>query len=104
MIQMLDAAQLNALMESQDPPRLIDVRTATEVARGTIAGAQHIDLGTLPERLGALDPLAPVVLMCQSGGRSSQGCVLLEQRGFKRVYNLAGGFGGWIRAGLPVTA
>jgi rhodanese-related sulfurtransferase len=103
MVQTLDAAQLKALMDSHEPPRLIDVRTTPEVARGTIAGAQHIELGTLPASVGALDPLAPVVLMCQSGGRSAQGCALLEQHGFQRVYNLGGGLGGWLRAGLPIA-
>ncbi len=104
MYQTLDAAQLKSLLESDDRPRLIDVRTAGEVARGTIAGAQHIELATLPAHVDALDPRAPVVLMCQSGGRSAQACARLVQRGFESVYNLGGGLGGWIRAGLPTAA
>jgi rhodanese-related sulfurtransferase len=104
MVQTLDAAQLNALLESADRPRLIDVRTPAEFARGTIAGAQHIELGALPGQVDTLDPLAPVVVMCQSGGRSAQGCALLDQRGFQRVYNLGGGIAGWARAGLPVAS
>jgi rhodanese-related sulfurtransferase len=103
MVQTLDAAQLKTLLESDERPRLIDVRTAGEFARGTIAGAQHIELGTLPANVEALNPRAPVVLVCQSGGRSAQGCALLEQRGFQRVYNLGGGIGGWARAGLPIV-
>ena len=103
MVQTLDAAQLKTLLESDERPRLIDVRTAGEFARGTIAGAQHIELGTLPANVEALDPRAPVVLVCQSGGRSAQGCALLDQRGFQRVYNLGGGIGGWARAGLPIV-
>lgn len=103
MVQTLDAAQLKTLLESDERPRLIDVRTAGEFARGTIAGAQHIELGTLPANVEALNPRAPVVLVCQSGGRSAQGCALLDQRGFQRVYNLGGGIGGWARAGLPIV-
>ena len=103
MVQTLDAAQLKTLLESDERPRLIDVRTTGEFARGTIAGAQHIELGTLPANVEALDPRAPVVLLCQSGGRSAQGCALLDQRGFQRVYNLGGGIGGWARAGLPIV-
>jgi rhodanese-related sulfurtransferase len=104
MVQTLDAAQLKTLLESDERPRLIDVRSAGEFARGTIAGAQHIELGTLPAHVDALDPRAPVVLVCQSGGRSAQGCALLDQRGFQRVYNLGGGIGGWARAGLPIVS
>ena len=103
MVQTLDAAQLKTLLESDERPRLIDVRSAGEFARGTIAGAQHIELGTLPANVEALNPRAPVVLVCQSGGRSAQGCALLDQRGFQRVYNLGGGIGGWARAGLPIV-
>jgi rhodanese-related sulfurtransferase len=103
MYQTVDAAQLQALLESDERPRVIDVRTAAEVARGRIAGAQHVELGALPANLDGLDPRAPVVLVCQSGGRSSQGCALLDQRGFQRVYNLGGGIGGWTRAGLPLA-
>lgn len=104
MYQTLDAAQLKTLLESDERPRLIDVRTAGEFARGTIAGAQHVELGMLPANVDALDPRAPVVLVCQSGGRSAQGCALLDQRGFQRVYNLGGGIGGWARAGLPIAS
>jgi rhodanese-related sulfurtransferase len=103
MYQTVDAAQLKALLEGGDRPRVIDVRTVAEFARGTIGGAQHVELGTLPANLDGLDPRAPVVLVCQSGGRSSQGCALLDQRGFQRVYNLVGGIAGWTRAGLPLA-
>jgi rhodanese-related sulfurtransferase len=102
MVQTIDAAQLKTLLEGDERPRLIDVRTPAEFARGTIAGAQHIELSTLPGHIDALDPAAAVVLMCQSGGRSAQGCALLDQRGFQRVYNLGGGISGWTRAGLPI--
>jgi rhodanese-related sulfurtransferase len=103
MYQTLDAAQLNALLESDDRLRVIDVRTAGEFARGSIAGAQHIELGTLPANVETLDALAPVVLVCQAGGRSAQASAWLDQRGFKHVYNLAGGINGWTRAGLPIA-
>jgi rhodanese-related sulfurtransferase len=103
MFQTVDAAQLKALLEGDERPRLIDVRTTAEFARGTIAGAQHVELSALPANLDALDPAVAVVLVCQSGGRSSQGCALLDQRGFKRVYNLGGGIAGWIRTGFPIS-
>jgi rhodanese-related sulfurtransferase len=103
MFQTLDAAQLKALLEGDDRPRVLDVRTVGEFARGTIAGAQHAELGTLPAKADIFDPRAAVVLVCQSGTRSAQGCAWLEQRGFQRVYNLGGGIAGWTRAGLPLA-
>jgi rhodanese-related sulfurtransferase len=104
MFQTVDAAQLKTLLESDDRPRVLDVRTAGEFARGTIAGAQHAELGTLPAKVDAFDSRSPVVLVCQSGARSAQGCAWLEQRGFQRVYNLGGGIAGWTHTGLPLAS
>jgi rhodanese-related sulfurtransferase len=104
MFQTVDAAQLKALLQSEDPPRLLDVRTAPEFTRGTIAGAEHAELRTLPTIVDTLDPGIPVVLLCESGARSAQGCAWLEQRGFQRVYNLAGGIAGWRQSGLPLVS
>jgi rhodanese-related sulfurtransferase len=104
MFQTVDAPQLKALLEGDNRPLVLDVRTADEFARGTIAGAQHAELGTLPAKIDAFDPRAAVVLICQSGTRSAQGCPWLEQRGFQRVYNLGGGIAGWTRMGLPLAS
>jgi rhodanese-related sulfurtransferase len=103
MLQTVDAAQLKALLEGDDRPQVIDVRTAGEFARGTIAGAQHLELATLRANVDAFDPRAPVALVCQSGTRSAQGCGLLDQRGFQRVYKLGGGIAGWTCSGLPLA-
>jgi rhodanese-related sulfurtransferase len=52
MVQALDPAGLRALLESATPPQLVDVRSTAEVLRGVIAGAKHIELGTLSARVG----------------------------------------------------
>lgn len=103
MYQSIDSARLRELLDTVPPPRLVDVRTAAEVARGSIAGAKHIELATLPARSIELDPAVPCVLFCQSGGRSAQGCAYLTQRGFGQLYNLEGGVTAWARAGLPLS-
>ncbi len=103
MYQTIDAARLHAMLDGETPPQLIDVRTSAEVARGSIAGAVHIELTTLPTRLAELDPAATYVLYCQSGGRSAQACGYLAQRGFGRLYNLDGGITAWGRMGLPLS-
>lgn len=92
------------MLAEREPPQLIDVRTPAEVARGAIAGARHIELATLPARIGELDPECPCVIYCLSGARSAQACTFLAQRGYARLYNLQGGIAAWTRAGLPVTA
>lgn len=103
MYRTLDSARLRELLESAAPPQLVDVRTAAEVARGSIAGARHLELATLPARVVELDAGTPCVVFCQSGGRSAQACAFLAQRGFGELYNLEGGLAAWIRAGLPLS-
>jgi rhodanese-related sulfurtransferase len=103
MFQTIDAVELSRLIESGEVPRVVDVRTATEVSRGTISGALHIELSTLPARLSELDSDSTIVVVCQSGARSAQACAYLAERGFGRACNLGGGIAGWVRAGLPLN-
>ncbi len=71
--------------------QLIDVREPDEVAGGTLPGAVNIPLGDLPTRVGELDSSRRVVLLCRSGGRSTQAAEFLTASGFGDVINLAGG-------------
>jgi rhodanese-related sulfurtransferase len=103
LFQTIDAIELSRLIESGEPPRVVDVRTPAEVSRGTISGALNIELSTLPARLSELDGAAPIVVVCQSGARSAQACSYLAERGFRRAFNLGGGIAGWMRAGLPLN-
>ncbi|HKB81736.1 MAG TPA: rhodanese-like domain-containing protein [Burkholderiales bacterium] len=82
---------------------IIDVRTDREIERGMIPGAMHIPLHMLPARLGEIGQDGPVVMYCQSGARSAQASKFVADNGRERVYNLAGGFSGWVARGFPVV-
>lgn len=71
--------------------QLIDVREPDEVAAGTLPGAVNIPLGDLPGRTDELDPNRRVVVLCRSGGRSTQASEFLTGAGFADVVNLEGG-------------
>lgn len=75
--------------------QFIDVRESDEVAEGTIPGTVHIALGDLPARIAELDPSRRVVLLCRSGGRSTQAAEFFVASGFVDVYNLEGGMLAW---------
>lgn len=75
--------------------QLIDVRTAQEFELGAIRGARNIDVNTLRERLGELDPAKPTVLYCQVGLRGYLAYRILKQHGFANVRNLTGGYKTW---------
>ncbi|QST00531.1 MBL fold metallo-hydrolase [Pontibacillus sp. ALD_SL1] len=82
---------------------LIDVRNEGEWNDGHIPQAQHIMLGYLQERIDEVPTDKPVVLQCQSGGRSAMATSILQANGIKNVTNMAGGFGAWAKEDLPQT-
>ena len=81
---------------------VLDVRGQVEWESGHIAGARHIPLGYLPNRLDEIPTDRPLVVQCQSGGRSAIAAALLQREGIKGILNLQGGIGGWKAAGFPV--
>jgi hydroxyacylglutathione hydrolase len=83
-------------------PTVIDVRGAPEWNDGHLPKATHVYLGDLSDRTSELRRDEAIVVHCQTGTRSSIAASLLMARGFTDVANLAGGFEGWRRLGLPV--
>lgn len=81
---------------------VLDVREDDEWARGHIAGAQHIPLGQLQERVGEVPKGERVVCVCAVGGRSGMATQFLNAEG-RDVVNLDGGMYGWEAAGRPVS-
>lgn len=83
---------------------VLDVRGQAEWDAGHLAGAEHLPLGDLPDHLADFPADRPLVVHCQSGGRSAIAVSLLQAAGHHAVANLPAGFGGWSAAGLPVAA
>ena len=84
-------------------PRVIDVRGTSEWKEGHLPKATHIYLGELATRTSDSRRDEPLVVLCESGTRSSIAASLLMARGFSDVANLAGGYVAWERAGLPTV-
>lgn len=100
-IPSLNATEANTRLQSEQPPYLIDVREPGEFQNGHIAGAKLIPLGKLSNSLNKLPKNREILVVCQSGSRSSSGTRLLLEAGYQAI-NLNGGMFGWSRAGLPV--
>ncbi|MEQ8232798.1 MAG: rhodanese-like domain-containing protein [Gammaproteobacteria bacterium] len=77
----------------------IDVREPPEWDKGTVEGALRIPRGVLEWKVGGeqqlTDRSAPVVVYCQSGGRSAMAARVLGEMGWTSVVSLAGGYGAW---------
>lgn len=95
MISQMSPADYAARAARDEAPLLLDVREDWELAIARIDGAVHIPMGQLPDRLAELDPEGEIVVLCRSGGRSAQVTRFLQQQGFGRVSNLAGGILAW---------
>lgn len=72
---------------------LLDVRTPSEYARGTIPGSINIPIDHLRERAGELDD-REIVVFCEVGQRGHTATLLLNEMGFT-ARNLDGGHRTW---------
>jgi len=73
---------------------IIDVRESFEYDRGHIPGAKLIPLGQIPKRLNEIDKNKNIIVVCASGGRSSNAASYLGNEGYK-VSNMMGGMMAW---------
>ena len=60
----------------------------------------NIPVDKLAADFDKIDPNTPTYVICQGGYRSSIGTSILENAGFKKLYNVTGGTAAWIAAGL----
>jgi rhodanese-related sulfurtransferase len=95
-IQDVDVAAFKAKMQDENVV-LLDVRTAPEVAAGKIAGALEINVleDDFQAKVDALDKDKTYLVYCKAGSRSARACKIMEDAGFKDLYNLKGGFTAW---------
>jgi rhodanese-related sulfurtransferase len=106
---MADAPQGEAKEVSRDAARklidegaqVIDVRVDHEWEAGRIAGATHVPLPELPQRLGEIDKDRPVVVYCRGGNRSTMATDALAEAGYD-AHKLSEGIVGWSEEELPL--
>jgi len=96
---------------------LVDVRSTPEFDPGHPAGALNVPLLEPDEDTGVMLPNpdfvrvmqanfprdTPLVISCQTGGRSARASQMLEAFGYTNVSNVTGGFAAWHQAGLPTA-
>lgn len=87
-----------------DKAQLVDVRSPAEYKAGHIANSQNIDFNspTFDADIAKLDRDKPVILYCQRGSRSAKCANKLVLAGFKKIYDLKGGFSKWEHIDLNI--
>lgn len=101
----IDSHDLNQMLGSVAPPRVLDVRTPGEFETAHIAGAYNVPLDLLREHrdeiVKHLDQ--DVVLVCRSGQRAAQAEETLRNAGLSNVHILDGGITAWEAKGFAVN-
>ena len=101
-LENVEQTTASSLQRDYPDAKILDVRGASEWEAGHIPGAENIPVGYLVDHLEEIPRDEPVVLQCQTGGRSAIAASLLRARGFRNVVNLGDGIDGWRAAGRPV--
>ena len=94
----MTVADLLDKLAAPDPPLLIDVRARHAVeAEPGLPNALQMSLEDLARRHGELPRSRDLVLYCAcpADAASAQGVMLLQRKGFTRVWPLAGGLHAW---------
>jgi hydroxyacylglutathione hydrolase len=99
-VEQLPVEEVKDLTETEKYLQFVDVRRPAEYENGHALRTLNISLDKLSKEIDRLDPTAPTYVICQSGYRSSLGASILENAGFKKVYNVSGGTQAWIGAGF----
>ncbi len=99
-VKQVSVGEVADLTKTEKYLQFIDVRRSAEYNAGHATRTVNIPLDKLAANFEKLDPNSPTYVICQGGYRSSIGTSILENAGFKKVYNIAGGTAAWITAGL----
>ncbi len=93
-ISEMQVEELKRRLDAGEDLFVLDVREPHEYQICHING-HLIPLGDLPKRVHELDSSREIVAHCRSGVRSAKAVAFLQQAGFKKVHNLAGGILAW---------
>jgi rhodanese-related sulfurtransferase len=90
--------EVEELLRSDSPPRIVDIRQPTSFSRGHIPGSENIPFNELPTRVASLEGADHIVTVCPHGQASVQAARLIksyEGTGEATVESMAGGLDAW---------
>jgi rhodanese-related sulfurtransferase len=90
--------QLKALLTTEHPPLLLDVRELWEYQTAHIEPSTLIPMNDIPGRAHQeLDEEAHLLVLCHHGARSLSVASWLRQQGFDKAQSVSGGIDAWSR-------
>ena len=97
-------SELLALLQSEQAPIIIDVRSSKEFNAGHIPHAQHIPFwqSFTSDALDNNEKQDDLILYCEHGPRAGIAKLAYSMAGFKNIRYLQGHMTSWRQAGLPI--
>lgn len=86
----INCNEMKELMEKDNNPILIDVRTAKEYNDGHLEKATNIPVDNIKtiQQMNSVTLETPIIVYCRSGQRSAKAKEELEKLGYLNVYDL----------------
>ncbi len=94
-VPVISATELKRKLDAKEDFLLLDVREPYEYDIARTPGAKLLPLGELPSRMSELDSAQEIILLCKNGRRSAQAVRTLQEAGFAKLANVAGGVEAW---------
>ncbi len=100
-VPLISPRELERLLQTPDPPVVLDVRNAEERSLARFPGDRHIPMYELPRRYSELPTDRPIVVCCQFGSDSRRAVEYLRRKGLRSVAALEGGLDEYARVVDP---
>lgn len=94
--KMMRGKEVKKKIVNGEPLIVIDTRSASAFAASHVPGALNIPLSQLREKAASLPKHLPIVFYCNRGLDGYVGQTILENLGFQHVYNIRGGYFGYL--------
>ena len=95
-INNINTAQLKELIADKSKDYFyVDVRTPGEFSTKKIKGFKNIPLNDLANKMNQIPQDKKIVVICQSGARSTAASRQLKKAGYKEIFNVTGGMNLW---------
>jgi len=95
-LKQIDVSAANSLI-SEENVIVLDARKNSDYQKSHIEGARSIDGEALGDFIDQADKSKTILCYCYKGISSKGPCRMLISAGFKKVYNLKGGFDAWCK-------
>lgn len=102
----VNSTEARSILKS-DPANtvVVDVRRQDEWVTGHVAGAIHVPIDDLTDRMDLVPKDKKVLFICAAGVRSGLACEIAASMGYDtdNLYNIEDGTPSWIAGNLPTS-